>query len=78
MEYLRSTGLDLVTGARQAKLQVPVDAMLGGKATQLRIGVPMDGGVRLKTGSLVSDAAMGVSRIDRLFGRALSSGRIES
>jgi hypothetical protein len=68
-------GLDVVSGARQSAIPVTIDTRIGGKASQLRMDVPLNGGVRMKLGRILDGGGVGVSRIDRLFGAPLTRAR---
>jgi len=63
-------GLELVTTTATSKAPVSVEAVIGGKKIQSTFTVPIDGGARIKLSTILSKGALGVSRIDRLFGPA--------
>jgi hypothetical protein len=63
-------GLEIVGPSGSSKLPVKVEAVIGGKKMSEKFTVPMDGGARLKLSTVLSKGALGVSRIDKLFGPA--------
>jgi hypothetical protein len=69
-------GLDLVGIPGAANAIVTVDAVVGAKPFRSQFNVPIDGGVRIKPASILSENALTFSRIDRLFGRPLATGRV--
>lgn len=66
-------GLDVISTAKRADVQVNVEALIEGSTIQRRFSVPLDGGIRLKLSTILSDNSLSVSRIDHLFGPARKS-----
>jgi hypothetical protein len=63
-------GLELVATAEQQSLPVEVEAKIGSRIVRRGFVVPLQGGMRLKLSTILSQGSLGVSRIDRLFGPA--------
>ncbi len=59
-----------ILGPTGTKAPVTVDATIGGKKMSSTFTVPLDGGARLKLSTVLSKGALGVSRIEKLFGPA--------
>jgi hypothetical protein len=70
-------GLELLASNQQATTMVTLDATIDGKKTIRRFGMPLTGGLRLKTSQLLSDTTINVSRIDQLFGPITTTTRIK-
>ncbi|MEO8627096.1 MAG: LamG-like jellyroll fold domain-containing protein [Betaproteobacteria bacterium] len=69
-------GFDVVGSPQAANAVVTVEGMVGAKRIRSQFDVPMAGGIRIKPASILSENVLTFSRIDRIFGRPLSTGRI--
>jgi hypothetical protein len=59
-------GLEVLTGGERAEAQVEVNAVIDKKAIRRSFQLPLEGGVRLKLSSVLSQGTLSVSRIDKL------------
>ena len=66
-------GVDVVAGGGQrASANVSIDAKVDGRSVKRSFAVPIEGGIRVNPASVLAESRLDVSRIDRLFGPALS------
>ena len=70
-------GFDLLTANQPATVTVTCDAIIDGKKITRKFGMPLEGGIRLKTSQLLSDTSINVSRIDKLFGSVTGSRKLK-
>jgi LGFP repeat len=63
-------GIEIIPAPEHVSAQVQVEAVVGGARIRRRFELPIEGGARLKLSTILTDNALGVSRIDRLFGPA--------
>lgn len=70
-------GLEMVSIGQRINASVLVDAVIEGKIIKRRFNLPLQGGVRIKLPSLLTENALNFSRIDQLFGPVRGTGRIQ-
>jgi hypothetical protein len=69
-------GLELLASNQPSTATVTFEATVDGKNTIRKFGMPVAGGMRLKTSQLLSDTSINISRIERLFGPVTATTKI--
>jgi hypothetical protein len=65
-------GVEIVAGNAQVDLAVSVEAVVGGRQVANAYTVPLQGGARINPAPMLNTGTLQVSRIDTVFGPALS------
>jgi hypothetical protein len=68
-------GLDILTTAEKIKATVSINGIISGQAFQRSYGVDLEGGVRIRPSTVISNNELKVGKIDQLFG-PLQNGSI--
>jgi hypothetical protein len=61
-------GLDILTTAEKIKANVSIKGTIDGKAFQRNYGVDMEGGIRIRPSTVITNNELKVGKIDQLFG----------
>jgi hypothetical protein len=70
-------GVELMSAGGSADTALTITGRVGGQAIERRYQIPLDGGLRVRPASAITEGVVTASRIDRLSGPALTTRTIE-
>ncbi|WP_045458691.1 LamG-like jellyroll fold domain-containing protein [Sporocytophaga myxococcoides] len=70
-------GLDLITAAERVQASVSIQAVISGKTYQQKFGVDIEGGIRIRPSTVLTNNELKIGKIDTLFGQMINSKMVK-